>query len=74
MVQVDRTGPLLIDTSEAAKLLGYTTKRLHAMRAAGQLPEQAVLRFGRSVRYRRPVLEAWARGDLDTLFERVTGR
>lgn len=62
MAKVDTGRSLLIDNHEAAKLLGYSTKRLHQMRLAGLIPEQAIIRFGRSIRYKRPVLEAWASG------------
>lgn len=56
---------LLLDADGAAALLGEPRKTVYRLAESGQLPERAIVRFGRALRFRRPVLEAWARGELD---------
>ncbi len=47
-----------VSSAEAAKLLGLARGTLPAWRSKGEGP--AFYRFGRSIRYRRSELEAWA--------------
>ena len=50
---------LLLSVPEAAALLGLTSRRLYAHIAEHRLPEEIVVRLGRSVRLSRPRLLQW---------------
>jgi len=50
---------LLLSVPEAAALLGLTPRRLYVHIAEHRLPEEVVVRLGRSVRLSRPRLLRW---------------
>lgn len=50
----------LLDTSEAARLLGLSPATLCKRRVSGNSP--LFVKLGRSVRYRRRDLQDWAKG------------
>jgi excisionase family DNA binding protein len=52
------SGDGLLRTEEAAQLLGFSPRALEAWRCRGGGPRY--LRVGRSIRYRRSDLHAWA--------------
>jgi excisionase family DNA binding protein len=47
----------LVTPAELAALLRLSTRKIRAMKSAGQLP--TAKKFGRSVRWRRSDLEKW---------------
>lgn len=51
--------PLLLTADGVAALLGVGKRHIDGLRAAGKLP--APIRLGRSIRWSRAELEAWAR-------------
>jgi len=51
----------LLKVSEAAAVLAVSVRGVWAMLSAGKLPAEAVVRIGRSVRFRADVLESWIR-------------